>query len=116
MTSTLACTGVSISTLLTATSRGIGDFIYVQVTATNTDGTSTNSPSNTGTAKYASAPTTAPVGLTASIVNNTAVSLSWTAQTNPEDGYSSITYYIIEYKLSATTTWTQYGTTTASPH
>jgi len=118
MTSSLACTGVSISTLLTATQRSIGDYILVQVSATNSDGTSTNSPSSSSTAGsvvYASSPTTAPAGLTASVTNNTAVSLSWTAQSTPNNGYSSITYYIIEYKLSSSTTWTQAGTPTSSP-
>lgn len=106
MTGSLSCNGVSISTLLTQTQKAIGNEIKVKVSATNSDGTSGDSPvSSSPTVVYASIPVSSVTGLTATVVDSTSVQLNWTAMTSPANGYSSITLYTVEYKLSSDTTW-----------
>ena len=115
MTLVQTCNGVSISTLITQTGRTIGDYIYVKVSATNSDGTSADSTNNTGTVLYMSLPPTTPSGLAVTSTSSTAVSVSWTPLTLAQAGYSAVTTYTVEYRLSSDTTWIYGGNSSTSP-
>lgn len=117
MTSTLSCLGVSISTLITSTGRSIGNPIYVLVSATNSDGTSADGAISSGSIKYMSLPTSTPSGLAVTVSSSTSVSVSWTNLdvTLAESGFSAITMYTVEYKLSTDTTWNFGGNSTSTP-
>jgi len=116
MTLVQQCNGLSISTLLTSTSRTIGDPILVKVSATNTDGTSADSAVNTvQTVLYMSIPTNTVSGLAVSVTSSTAVSVSWTSLPLSESGYSAVNLYTVEYRLSSDTTWNTAGTSATSP-
>lgn len=115
MTSTLSCTGVSIASLLTATQRTIGDYILVKVSATNSDGTSADSPQSANSVQYASIPVSQVTGLTATTVDSTSVTVAWTDLTLAQSGYNAVTQYTVEYKLSSDTIWNYGGNVTTSP-
>jgi hypothetical protein len=118
---TCSCT-VPMSTLTntlgwTATSD---TSINVQVTATNIDGTS-DPAAETNTIKYLYIPQVAP-GLTVSTTSNTAASIVVNCLTGQNAGRfadSDTLTYIVSYKATSDTTWTNltavtcaYGTTT----
>ena len=116
MTLVQQCNGLSVSTLLTATGRTIGDPILVQVSATNTDGTSANSATNTvQTVLYMSLPPNTVSGLAVSVTSSTAVSVSWTSLITSLSGYSAVTSYTVEYRLTSDTTWNTAGSSASSP-
>lgn len=115
MVSTLACNGVSITTLKSLTQMALGSEIKVKIVATNLDGSSSDSAASSSSVLYSSIPTSAVTGLAVSVVSSTQVSLTWTAQSTPGNGYSSITTYTVEYKLSSDSTWQSGNTTASSP-
>ena len=107
-TSTQACNGVSISTLMAATGNSIGTAIQVKVTATNSDGTSPLASCTASTPYtlnseqqpvYASAPTTSVLNLAATPVSDSTITVSWTNLTLAQMGYSDITEYTILYYI-----------------
>jgi hypothetical protein len=64
-----------------------------------------------------SLPTSTPSGLAVTVSSNTAVSVSWTNLdvTLAESGFSAITMYTVEYKLSTDTTWNYGANSTSTP-
>ena len=77
-----------------------------RVIATNTVGDSVASDIATATPSVAKNPPGVPTVLTATSVNATAVSLTWTAPT--DDGGESITDYKVEYRTITERTWTTF--------
>ena len=79
------------------------------VTATNAIGTSSASVATSPPVTPATVPD-APTGLTATS-GNASVALSWTA---PGNGGLNISNYVVDFKLTSTTTWSQFGSATST--
>lgn len=92
--------GVGTSRSVTVTSLTNGTVYQFRVTSINAAGSGVASNSVSATPKTTPG---APTGLTASI-GDQFVSLSWTAPA--DNGGSPVTDYVVEYKLSADSTWT----------
>jgi hypothetical protein len=100
--------GTSTSTSATVTSLTNGTSYDFQVSAIN--GSGTGSSSGTVTATPLTTPS-APLSF-AGTSGDTQVSLSWSAPAS--NGGSAITNYFIEYKLSATSTWSTFSHATST--